>query len=67
MRRASDPRSALAGAYSDMKKYGAEHLIPEFEEKLNNLDSPHRAFSLAGSYSRMAKAHFDAGHEGARQ
>ena len=49
-----------------MKKYGAEHLIPEFEEKLDNADGPMHAFSIAGTYSRKAKEHFDAGHDGAR-
>ena len=66
MLRSSDPRMAISGAYQDMKKYNAEHLIPEFEEKLNNVDGPNGAFSLSGSYSRMAKAHFDAGHDGAK-
>ena len=66
MLRASDPRFAIAGAYNDMKKYGAEHLIPEFEEKLDNADGPMHAFSIAGTYSRKAKEHFDAGHDGAR-
>lgn len=65
-RRASDPRHAIAGAYDDMRKYNAEHLKPEFEEKLNNVDGPNGAFSLSGQYSRMAKAHFEAGHNGAR-
>ena len=65
MMRSMDPRMAIGGAYDDMKKYGAEHLVPEFEEKLNNSD-PMRAFSIAGTYSRMAKAHFEAGHDGAK-
>ena len=66
MMRSMDPRYAIAGAYDDMKKYKAEHLIPEFEEKLNNADGPNRAFSISGTYSRMAKAHFEAGHDGAK-
>jgi hypothetical protein len=66
MMRASDPRMAIAGAYDDMKKYKAEHLIPEFEDKLNNIEGPGQAFSLSGSYSRKAKEHFDAGHDGAK-
>ena len=66
MMRSSDPRMAISGAYQDMKKYNAEHLIPEFEEKLNNVDGPNRAFTLSGTYSRLAKAHFDAGHDGAK-
>lgn len=66
MMRLSDPRMAISYAYQDMEKYGAHHLIPEFEEKLNNVDGPNGAFSLSGSYSRMAKAHFDAGHDGAK-
>ena len=65
-RRASDPRHAIAGAYSDMKKFGAEHLVPEFEEKLNTVDGPHGAFFVSGQYSRMARAHFESGHNGAR-
>ena len=40
MMRSSDPRMAISGAYRDMEKYGAHHLIPEFEEKLNNVDGP---------------------------
>lgn len=65
MMRASDPRMAIAGAYNDMEKYGAHHLIPEFEARLNDSD-PMRAFAISNTYSRKAREHFEAGHDGAK-
>jgi len=63
----SDPRTHIVGAYDAFDKYNAGHLKSEFEEKLNNVSGPDEAISLSGKYRRMARAHFEAGHEGARQ
>jgi hypothetical protein len=62
----SDPRIHIAGAYDAFSKYNAGHLQSEFEDKLNNVNGPDEAIMLSGQYKRKARAHFDAGHDGAK-
>jgi len=61
-----DPRHAMAMTYDAFDKYNAGHLQSEYESKLNNVSGPGEALALSGEYSRKAREHFQAGHDGAK-
>jgi hypothetical protein len=61
-----DPRHSIAMTYDSFDKHGAGHLQKEYEEKLNNVSGPGEAMALSSDYRRMAREHFEAGHDGAK-
>jgi hypothetical protein len=61
-----DPRHSIAMTYDAFHRLGANHLQKEYEDKLNNVSGPGEAMALSSQYRRMARDHFDAGHDGAK-